>query len=257
MKFNPKGKKMEVWKTVLGYKDSYEVSNFGRIRGLERMCYAGRGHFRCVKAKILKPRTDGHGYFAVNLYDDNGPKTHKVARLVLDAFIGLCPEGLESCHNDGVRQNDRLENLRWDTRLSNARDRITHGTTTRGELDATNKLAEADVVKIKKALLADGSKGQGRKLARQFGVSEAIISMIRSGKRWGWHFWGDKGGTPKDIVRFRKLSRLDVFKIKAAFKKGGFLSQNQQLAEKFDISESAIGDIRTGKNWGWLKICEG
>ena len=47
--------------------------------------------------------------------------------LVLEAFIGLRPKNMECCHNDGNPQNNDLTNLRWDTKLSNAKDRIKHG----------------------------------------------------------------------------------------------------------------------------------
>lgn len=177
---------MEEWRSVLGYEGYYDISNFGRVRSLDRMCYAGGGRFRCVKPKILKLRDNGRGYLAVNLYDDNGPKRYKIARLVLAAFIGPCPKGMESCHNNGNKRNDKLENLRWDTRQANAQDKIIHGTTTRGELDVASKLTEVEVIEIKEVLLGNSLKGQGRRLAERFGVSEATISFIRSGKRWAW-----------------------------------------------------------------------
>lgn len=46
---------------------------------------------------------------------------------VLLAFVGERPEGLEACHNNGIPSDNRLENLRWDTRSSNRRDTILHG----------------------------------------------------------------------------------------------------------------------------------
>lgn len=47
---------------------------------------------------------------------------------MLTAFVGPCPDGMEGCHNDGDPHNNRLDNLRWDTRANNARDAIRHGT---------------------------------------------------------------------------------------------------------------------------------
>lgn len=55
-------------------------------------------------------------------------KRQWVHRLVLSAFTGPCPPGMECCHNDGDPSNNRPENLRWDTRSSNARDKRVHGT---------------------------------------------------------------------------------------------------------------------------------
>lgn len=177
---------MEEWKPVLGYEDYYEVSNFGRVCSLERKCLVKNGSIRRVMGRILKPCDNGKGYFTVGLHCGGIGRTYKIARLVLGAFIGSCPEGMESCHNDGNKQNDKLENLRWDTRVSNSCDKIAHGTILRGELSSVGKLLEAEVIKIKKALLENTLRGQGKKLAKRFEVSETSISAIRTSKTWGW-----------------------------------------------------------------------
>lgn len=57
-----------------------------------------------------------------------------MARLVLEAFVGPCPEGMEACHfPDRDPANNQLENLRWDTHQANMVDKATHGTSLRGE----------------------------------------------------------------------------------------------------------------------------
>ena len=53
--------------------------------------------------------------------------TKYIHRLVLEAFVGPCPEGMETCHNNGVRTDNRLENLRWDTSSANNDDIVKHG----------------------------------------------------------------------------------------------------------------------------------
>lgn len=55
-------------------------------------------------------------------------RTRKIHHLVLEAFVGPRPDGLETCHNDGVPANNWLTNLRWDTKPNNAKDRRVHGT---------------------------------------------------------------------------------------------------------------------------------
>jgi hypothetical protein len=59
---------------------------------------------------------------------DGQARHHLIYRLALEAFIGPCPPGMEGCHNNGDAADDRLENLRWDTKSSNARDSVWHGT---------------------------------------------------------------------------------------------------------------------------------
>jgi hypothetical protein len=54
--------------------------------------------------------------------------TAYVHRLVLKAFVGPCPEGMEGCHWDGDACNNKLDNLRWATHAENVEDSIRHGT---------------------------------------------------------------------------------------------------------------------------------
>lgn len=79
-------------------------------------------------------------------------RTTLVSRLILEAFIGPCPEGLEACHRNDDPTDDRLENLRWDTHRSKMRDMVRnghHGGATRpGEDHRKAKLTESDVREI-------------------------------------------------------------------------------------------------------------
>lgn len=54
--------------------------------------------------------------------------TKSVHRIVLEAWVGPCPAGLEGCHNDGDYTNNVLSNIRWDTRENNQLDKREHGT---------------------------------------------------------------------------------------------------------------------------------
>ena len=65
--------------------------------------------------RILKPTANGSGHLQLRLYE-NGDKTGDtllVHRLVLLAFVGPCPEGLEGLHLDGIPANNSLPNLKW------------------------------------------------------------------------------------------------------------------------------------------------
>lgn len=95
--------------------------------------------------------------------------------------MGPCADGMECCHNDGNPLNNAVENLRWDTRLSNAADRLKHGNCPMGEEHSCAKLIEAQVREIR-----DHPRGYGfrRKLARKFGVHIGTIQRIRAGTSW-------------------------------------------------------------------------
>lgn len=121
----------EEWRPVLGYEGQYEVSDHGRVRSLDREIepYSGRGA-RSVKGRILKPYRSPRNYFRIGLPIPNSRKQRwiRVHVLVLSAFVGPRPPGMQGCHNDGDYCNNHLANLRWDTPSSNIRDAIRHGT---------------------------------------------------------------------------------------------------------------------------------
>lgn len=116
----------EHWKPVVGYEGSYEVSDHGRIRSVDRMV-RGRYGMRRAKAEDLIPATNRGGYKTICLWIGRKPQKRMVHRLVMAAFVGELPEGTEVCHNDGNPANNRVANLRYDTRSANAQDALRHG----------------------------------------------------------------------------------------------------------------------------------
>lgn len=114
----------EEWRPVVGYEGLYEVSDLGRVKRVG----AGQGTRPGIRKLHANPRS---GYLSVNLSKGNRQRTHRVHRLVLEAFVGPCPEGMESCHADDDRNNNRLENLRWGTHAENCEERRTNGRTPR------------------------------------------------------------------------------------------------------------------------------
>lgn len=117
----------ERWLPVIGWESSYEVSDQGRVRSVDRIVETQRGLWR-YKGKILRPGINRLGYPVVSLKDADRGRTMKVHRLVLEAFVGPCPESFEACHNNGVRGDSRLSNLRWDSHTNNMLDKQKHGT---------------------------------------------------------------------------------------------------------------------------------
>lgn len=118
---------MEEWRAIPGYENLYEASTHGRIRSVDRTIQCSNRVVRRV-GKVLRVNLDSRGYAQVCLCNHTKRKTHLVHRLILTTFIGPHPIGSETCHHDGIRTNNRLDNLRWDTRSENSKDRIRHGT---------------------------------------------------------------------------------------------------------------------------------
>lgn len=117
----------EEWRPVIDWEDFYEVSNHGAVRSLFRVVRARDGGQRDVPGRVLRPGMDPCGYHRVSLNAFGSRQTRKVHRLVLEAFVGPCPDGMMACHNNGIRNDNRIENLRWDTGSSNMYDRVRHG----------------------------------------------------------------------------------------------------------------------------------
>ena len=118
----------ERWREIPGYEDRYEVSDIGRVRSMARITISADERVMRFGSRLLSLRADSSDRISVTLRPARGaPRKHLVHRLVLLAFKGPCPRGLEGCHNDGNASNNRLLNLRWDTRQSNVRDVYIHG----------------------------------------------------------------------------------------------------------------------------------
>jgi DNA-binding transcriptional regulator YiaG len=136
---------------------------------------------------VLALELNSKGYASVKLYGGtvNGRKVKRrrlVHRMVLGAFVGQAPAGLQACHNDGDKSNNRLTNLRYDTAASNMADKLRHGTHARGQRAHNAKLTLEDVRSIRSRA---GSASQ-REMAREYGVSQAHISAIVRRKEWAW-----------------------------------------------------------------------
>lgn len=171
----------ERWAVVVG-NPKYEVSTCGRLRSVPRRVVAGHG-WRDIAAAILSPRADDAGYIVYVLVDADGkPVRVYLHRLVLEAFVGPCPDDMEARHfPDGDPANNHLDNLSWATHAENIADRKTHGTSPDGERSWTAKLTDDDVRRIKRRLAA--GEGQ-RSIARDFPVGRSLVQAIKSGKVW-------------------------------------------------------------------------
>lgn len=101
-----------------------------------------------------------------------------VHRLVLESFVGPCPDGMQACHNNGDPKDNRAENLRWDTPSNNQADRHSHGTAAVGIRNPRAKLTEADIRNIRQSSLT------AVELSRQYPCNASNISQIRRGITW-------------------------------------------------------------------------
>jgi hypothetical protein len=118
---------MEEWKAINNYEGLYEVSSYGRVRSLPRSWISGMGLVRTIPLTYKSQSKDKDGYLRVTLCKEGKKARVRTHHLVLNAFIGPCPEGLQCRHLDGDRTNNHTENLKWGTPSENAYDRVKHG----------------------------------------------------------------------------------------------------------------------------------
>jgi hypothetical protein len=150
-----------MWKTIPTYPN-YEISDLGEVR-------------RVGKAKLLKLTTKQgtHPYQRAHLCINGKSKTCVVHRLVLETFVGPCPESHQCLHLDDNPKNNKLENLKWGTAKEN------HSTINRkGERNGRAKLTIKDVVFIR------SYTGTLKELVERFNVSYKYLANIRSRITW-------------------------------------------------------------------------
>lgn len=117
----------ECWLPVPGYEGYYEVSDHGRVRSLDRTVIRSDGVVQRRRGKMLSPARNQSGHRMVALLRDGKRTTGLVHRLVLSAFVGACPDGMQGCHWDDNPANNSLKNLRWGTPSDNMHDRVRNG----------------------------------------------------------------------------------------------------------------------------------
>ena len=161
------------WLPITGYEGRYDVSDSGQVNS--------RSDYRPSSGGILIPWVQNRGYQYVSLRLDGKKKTFAVHRLVLDAFVGPCPHGMQVAHGDGDPKNNHLSNLRWATPKDNIADRARHGRTAKGEANGSSKLDRHAVKTIKRMKDHGFSAFETARLAC---VNPSTIQSIWSGESW-------------------------------------------------------------------------
>lgn len=169
---------MEIWKPVRGWEALYEVSDAGRIRSFDRRCATAHGGVAIRKGRVLSPVVKGKGYLAVTLADRAARKQVLVHSVVLLTFVGVRPEGLQACHFDDDKTNNRLSNLRYDTPEANNADALRNGVKPIRQRHGCAKLTEADVSAIRSSMVSNAD------ISAAFGIHKAHAWSLRVQRHW-------------------------------------------------------------------------
>lgn len=169
-----------MWLPVLGFEKSYQVSNFGKVRSIDREGWRphSSGQVKVImKGKILKPAASRSGHLTVVLGRNN---TKQVHALVLTSFVGVCPEGLECRHLDDNPSNNHISNLKWGTRSENLYDAVRNKKKPIAEKAPHAKLNRAAVFFIRE----NKNKFSFHSMGQKFGVSANAVKQVIDQKTW-------------------------------------------------------------------------
>lgn len=175
----------EVWKQIPDYS-SYEVSSLGRVRSLDRIEYVGSlqrtgGHFRKRKGKEIQTSSKEGAYKQIFLYKDGTAFPILVHRLVMSVFDPI-DHFMEVNHKNGLKHDNRLDNLEWCSSGDNALHSTRVLKKNRGESVASSQLKEEDVLEIVSLLKTKSVK----EVAEGYSVGEHAIWRIKWGDNWSW-----------------------------------------------------------------------
>lgn len=109
----------EQWKDVVGYEGYYQVSNIGRVRSVDRIVGSCHGSKANRKGVIKKLDITNRGYSIVVLFFGNVSKGYLCHRLVAEAFIQNPNKKPDVNHKNGIKTDNRVDNLEWVTRSEN------------------------------------------------------------------------------------------------------------------------------------------
>ena len=164
----------EVWKDVPESKGKYQASNLGRVKSVF--------YNRTKTPQILKPSTTKNGYLKLGLWIHGSRKHISVHRIIASTFLGGCPKGCQGNHKNGIKTENRIENLEYCTPQENTlhahRNSLTN--TAKGEDSGSSKLTEKQVIEIRELC----NSFTLNKIASMYNVSYSLISMIKNRHIW-------------------------------------------------------------------------
>ncbi len=173
----------ELWKEALYWEGLYEVSNMGRVRNIQRWVKSKGPGRKFLPVVIRKPQLNRYGYPVVCLNGKEKLVLKSIHRMVVEAFTGHIPDGMQINHKDGNKQNNHLDNLEICTSSQNQLHRRRVLGQHLGEEHPKSKLKESDVHRIR-GMIAAGVDDQ--KIANAHLVSRSTVRNIRIKKIWGW-----------------------------------------------------------------------
>lgn len=196
---------MEIWKNIEGY-ENYQVSNLGRVKSLN--------YNKTGREEILKCNKSKNGYLRLSLHQGKDKKTLLVHRLVAQAFIPNPDNKPEVNHKNTIKDDNRLENLEWCTKIENQRNPLTRIHYSEAQLGTKNHMYG--------------------KFSKQHHRSRSILQFTKDGilvKKWD---------CTSDVERELNISQGNISK----HLKGKFKTIGGYVWKYYDIDTYCLGKLR-------------
>lgn len=171
----------EVWKDIPNYVGLYQVSNFGRIKCLERTLINSNGKISIRKSKLLNGCKSRY-YSVLLCKNSNNHKLHLAHRLVATSFIPNPENKPEVNHIDGNKLNNHVNNLEWVTHRENENHALINNLKAIGIKNGNAKLNNEIVKQIRSKYIP--RKYTNKMIAKEFNISYHSAQLITSGNIW-------------------------------------------------------------------------
>lgn len=229
----------EEWRPVPGYEGHYEVSSAGRVRSLKT--------YRGLKPGRIMRDNPAAKYPMVQLCREGRSSAVSVHKLVMAAFVGARPPGLQINHKNGDKRDNRLENLEYVTPTENIRHAVRTGLNPIKGVDGpAAKLTCEQVAAIRQARAGGATLPR---LAHEYSVAINAIYLIVRGVSYqecpGPIETGDR--LRGENNHNAKLTAADATAIRREYRRGG-VSQ-RQLARKYGVAQSTVRRILKRELW--------
>ena len=173
----------ELWLPVKGYEDIYHISNMGRLKVLDRVCWVSeeKKNATRVKREHISARCDSKTWYPSHILIKGDSKVTKtIHRLVAEHFIPNPENKPQVNHINGLKYDNRVENLEWVTAQENSIHAYATG------LSKAKSIINDEIAREIKILIRDKEQNKLylRDIANMFGITRHIAKDISRGRTW-------------------------------------------------------------------------